>query len=238
MPGRRARAPEGPWAAVYRGRGAVPGCVEPVAELLAERGLEVRHVGPGERLGLTRAVRSGPAVLAHPGGGELEDEWRRVRRDADAVRAYVAGGGRYLGLCLGAYLAGAMPGYALLPGDTDQWCSRPGADVRHTGDAVTTVRWAGMPRQVYVQDAPVLEVDEARVRVLARYGDGGVAALACRYAEGRVVVSGPHPEAPAGWSTDAGLRPPVPPTLDLARQLVGLALEGTAREGPRPQVTA
>lgn len=226
MPGLRSRVLGGPWAAVYRGRGAVPGCAEAVAALLLGHGLEVVCVGPGERLGLGRAVRSGPTVLAHPGGGELEDEWRRVRGDADAVRAYVAGGGAYLGLCLGAYLAGATPGYALLPGDTDQWCSRRGADVRHPGDAVTTVRWQGMPRQVYVQDPPVLEVDESRVRVVARYGDGGVAALSCGYAAGRVVVCGPHPEAPAGWSTGAGLVPPRPPTLDLAQALVGLALDG------------
>lgn len=226
MLGRGAPVPDGPWAALYRGRGAVPGCVEPVAQLLLERGLQVRHVGPGERLGLGRAVRSCPSLLAQPGGGELEDEWRRVRGDAAAVRAYVGDGGTYLGLCLGAYLAGATPGYALLPGDTDQWCGRPGADVRHTQDAVTTVRWKGVPREVYVQDAPVLEVDEARVRVVARYGDGGVAALACGYAAGRVVVCGPHPEAPPGWSTAAGLAPPRPPTLDLARQLVSLALDG------------
>lgn len=230
MLGRAARVPEGPWAALYRGRGAVPGCVEPVAALLAERGLEVRHVGPGEKLGLARAVRSGPTVLAHPGGGELEDEWRRVRRDAAAVRDYVAGGGSYLGLCLGAYLAGATPGYDLLPGDTDQWCAQPRADVRHTGDALTTVRWEGMAREVYVQDAPVLEVDEARVRVVARYGDGGVAALRCGYGAGRVVVCGPHPEAPPDWSTGAGLVPPRPPTLDLARRLVSLVLD---RPGPQ-----
>lgn len=208
----------------------MPGCVEPVAELLLERGLQVQHVGPGERLGLARAVRSGPTVLAHPGGGELEDEWRRVRRDAEVVRAYVAGGGSYLGLCLGAYLAGATPGYALLPGDTDQWSTRPGADVRHTRDAVTTVRWEGGLREVYVQDAPVLEVDESRVHVLARYGDGGVAALRCRYAAGRVVVCGPHPEAPPGWSTGVGLAPPRPPTVDLARRLVSLTLDGTDGE--------
>lgn len=221
-------APEGPrgadWVAVYRGRGAVPGCPEALADLVLERGLPVRWVGPGERLGLAAALRARPRLLVHPGGVELETEWRRVWRARRAVDTYVRAGGGYLGVCLGGYLAGRTPGYGLLPGDTDQWCAQPGVEVRHTGDAVVTVEWGGRPREVYVQDPPVFLVEEDRVRVLARYRDGGVAALAADHGRGRVVVAGPHPEAPAGWSRDAGLAPPRPATADLARQLVALAL--------------
>ncbi len=33
------------------------------------------------------------------------------------LRDLVAGGGRYVGVCVGALLAGAEPGFELLPGD-------------------------------------------------------------------------------------------------------------------------
>lgn len=37
-----------------------------------------------------------------------------AKKYAGAVRDFVSGGGRYLGFCLGAYLAGSDPGFDLL----------------------------------------------------------------------------------------------------------------------------
>ena len=47
------------------------------------------------------------------------------------MQDYVAGGGRYLGFCLGAFLAGDDPGFALLPSgvDTDAEIDQHGAQV-------------------------------------------------------------------------------------------------------------
>ena len=216
-----------PWAAIYRGPAAVPGCAEVWRPLLREQGLRTTWVGPGERRQLGAALREGPALLVHPGGGSLEAEWERVATDAEAVRAYVRGGGRYLGICLGGYLAGSDPGYALLPGQVDRWDqSGQGVALR---SAVQDVAWREERRQIYVEDPPAFTVT-SRVRgdvdVVARYPDGAVAALAAPHGDGRVVVCGPHPEAGADWFVDDRL--PVPaPTQDLARELVGLAL-------PRP----
>jgi glutamine amidotransferase-like uncharacterized protein len=204
-----------PLALVHRVRGAA-GCAEAVAGLLrgSPRGFDVRYVGARD---LTAALLSGAAVYAQPGGGELRPAWRRLRRHRRAVREYVAGGGRYLGFCLGGYLAGATPGFGLLPGDTDQYVTSPGATVTSTSDTLVEVEWRGRRRELFFQDGPVFAVDTTAT-VLARYPNGEVAALAAAFGDGRVGVVGPHPEATADWFDDAGLARR--PAADLGRDLI------------------
>jgi len=209
-------------ALVYRGPASAPGCPEAVAELLRRSrwGLEVAYVGPREELGLTADVLARAALYAQPGGGQLRPAYRRLRRHAPAIREFVRDGGRYLGFCLGGYLAGRSPGFAVLPGDTDQYIASPGATVTDEAEVVTTVRWRGEPRQLYFQDGPYFTLDPSPggAEVLAVYDNGLPAAVVARYGRGAVGVSGPHPEATRDWFTDAGL--PHTAADDLGLQLL------------------
>jgi glutamine amidotransferase-like uncharacterized protein len=210
-------------AVVYRGRASRPaGCAEAVGALLERHGLQVRFVG---RRQLTPEVLASADVYAQPGGGTLAAGWRHLRGRRSVIRDYVAGGGRYLGFCLGGYLAGATPGFALLPGDTDRYAGSPGAATDDTGDLVLPVSWRGRPRRVFFQDGPLFLLDPgvvagADVEILAHYPEGGVAALACPFGAGRVAVAGPHPEAGPDWFTDAGLPVPDPLPTDLGHDLI------------------
>lgn len=202
-----------PLALVYRGRATLPGCSESVAALLSRSrwNFDVRYVGPGEGLHLTTDVLSSAALYAQPGGDELRPAWRRMRRHRRTVRNYVHGGGRYLGFCLGGYLAGATPGFDLLPGDTDQYITTPRSEVPGTEARVVDVRWRGRPRPMYFQDGPTFALPRRfppGMHVLAAYANGEVAALTARFGEGRVGVVGPHPEADADWFADSGLPTP------------------------------
>ncbi|MGQ0575631.1 MAG: BPL-N domain-containing protein [Pseudonocardia sp.] len=222
-------------ALVYRGKAARPvGCAEAVAAALLGTGMEVRFVGPKEELRLTPGVLDRAALYAQPGGGELGPAYRRMRRRAGVLRDYVAGGGCYLGFCLGGYLAGATPGFGLLPGDTDQYLATDGATVDHDGDALVEVAWRGRRRWLYAQDAPVFLLDgdldrDTSADVLARYPNGTVAALVAPFGAGAVGVVGPHPEAGADWFADAGLPVPGPPAHDLVVDLATTTLRRAAR---------
>jgi glutamine amidotransferase-like uncharacterized protein len=214
-----------PLALVYRGKAARPtACSDAVAELLAAapQRFDVRFVGPKEDLALTADVLARAALYAQPGGGELAPAYRRMKRHRDTIRDYVAAGGRYLGFCLGGYLAGATPGFALLPGDTDQYITSARATVRTDTDTLVEVRWRGNRRVVFFQDGPVFRLDRGArdVTVLARYPNGEIAALVAPFGAGRVGVVGPHPEAGPDWCADAGLLDPDGADTDLGLDLV------------------
>jgi len=222
-------------ALVYRGPASTPGCPEAVAATLA-RGpwdLDVRFVGPREELELAPENLFRALLYAQPGGGSLRPAYRKLKRDAPAVREFVRAGGCYLGFCLGGYLAGETPGFGLLPGDTDRWISSPGADPDHPGAAVTTVLWGGRRRRVFVQDPPRFVLDPGRgpADVVAVYDNGLPAAVVAPFGRGVVGVVGPHPEATPDWFTDSGL--PVPEddlradlTQDLLDRVMTLATAG------------
>jgi glutamine amidotransferase-like uncharacterized protein len=190
----------------------------------------VRFVGPREELGLTAAVLSQASIYAQPGGGELEPAYRHMHRYRTVIRDYVAAGGGYLGFCLGGYLAGATPGFALLPGDTDQFIVTRGAAVATTVDTVVDVVWRGHRRSLFFQDGPVflLRGSPAGVSVLAYYPTGRIAALTTPFGAGVVGVVGPHPEATHDWYSGAGLARPAQLGTDLGHDLIDAVLAGAA----------
>lgn len=218
-------APEAPpTALVYRGPAACDGCGEAVAHLLnqAEPDLAVTFVGP-EDTALTEDLLATATVYAQPGGnGTVEDAWSAVGKDADLIVDYVQGGGRYLGFCMGGYLAGTGPGFGLLPGQSWQYIATDGADVRSDVDTVVEVDWEGEDRWLYFQDGPSFTLfDDADATVFATYvANDEIAALVAPSGAGRVAVSGPHPEATADWFSGAGVTDPDGLDTDLGTELV------------------
>ncbi|MFF2653706.1 BPL-N domain-containing protein [Streptomyces sp. NPDC058045] len=230
---REAASPEAPGplsALVYRGPGVCEGCAEAVAALLkrSPRRFEVAYVGPDEDLPLTAASLADADLYAQPGGGDdVDAAWRALRGAARAVRDWTRDGGRYLGFCMGGYLAGRTPGFGLLPGDTDGYTSSPGASVHDGRDTVVPVTWRGKRRHMYFQDGPRFLLDDgADATVLAEYGNGTIAAVVAPYGRGRVGVVGPHPEADASWYADEGLRNPDGVRFDLGLDLIRETVKG------------
>ena len=209
-----------PLAIVYRGAASLPGCPEAAARALASSpyGFRVEFARP------TRASLRGAALYCQPGGDDLGPAWRRLRKDADAVRDFVRSGGRYLGFCLGGYLAGDDPGFGLLEGATDSYVGTPGGEVPDEGSRSIDVTWAGQRRPIYFQDGCYFTEGPA-TEVVARYANGMPAAVVSPFGEGRVAVAGPHPEATDDWFRDEDLPPLAHPTTDLAHDLIRRVME-------------
>lgn len=229
--GAKARGPAGaanaPEAVVYRDDNGdagceayddTPGCAEAAARMLRDSPYHFRITYAGPGYGSVRdALARRPALYVQPGGGDdLGRAWKEIAGDAPAIKAYVRGGGRYLGLCMGAFLAGIVDGdqgtgLRLLPGDALPYTGLNGARVTDDGkDTATEVDWGSFGRRVvFFQGGPYFRIDDpAGVTVVARYEMNGggpppAAALTSPYGRGRVGVSGPHPEAPAGWWRDS-----------------------------------
>lgn len=132
---------------------------------------------------------------------------------AEPIKNFVANGGRYMGFCVGAYLAGYNPGLELLPQgeDVDEESKQPGAQVTNDNDTIINVDWtfstgdeAGTTqknRWLYFQDGAVIDIAESSTsKVLARYSSNGdIAASLTAYQSGWVGLVGPHPEADQSW---------------------------------------
>lgn len=124
-----------------------------------------------------------------------------MRKYRAPIREFVSNGGRYLGVCLGAYLAGHTPGFGLLPkhADTDSECEQKTAQVKNDDDTIIQVDWkwsagpkAGQTtkdRWIYFQEGAVIQGfrPSADAFILGRYSkSGGVAASVNRHGKGWV----------------------------------------------------
>lgn len=211
--------------AVYRGPASCDDCSEALARAIrkADPRYRVDFVGPRERDDVDAGTLRRYQIYVQPGGGQDIDaalEALGPRRVA-AIRAFVAGGGGYLGLCMGAYLADRSD-IGLIADDLDSEVRRPGSSARSEDDTVVPVRWAGRTQTLYYQDGPFLpaHADAPDFRRIATYRNGDIAAA--RYASGRgtVVLSGPHPEADDSWFDEADLPVAAEPTGDPIKALL------------------
>lgn len=144
---------------------------------------------------------------------DVDEAWLEAQAWAPALRDFISHGGRYVGFCLGAYLAGHDPGYSLIPqgDDVSQEIEEPGSQVDDEDDTIIQVDWtfatgkkAGKTeakRWLYFQDGPMFELAEgSKAKVLGRYSStGDVAAMLNGFGKGWVGNVGPHPEADKAW---------------------------------------
>ena len=179
------------------------------ALLVASRwNFEVITAGPRGSMSVVDALaRPDVRLYGQPGGsGDDSAAFKRQRRDKSAIRDFVAQGGRYLGICMGGFLA--EPGfYNIFRGRVDEYYSSKGASVQTDDPAVIPVIWRGKRRKMYFQDGGYMvpKRKATGITVLARYTNESIAALVAPFGEGKVGLCGPHPEAPPAWYRDAGL---------------------------------
>ncbi|MET7996738.1 hypothetical protein ABZU76_38235 [Amycolatopsis sp. NPDC005232] len=183
---------------------------------------DVITAGPNGTIPVRKALElPGVRLYAQPGAaGDDDAAYRRQKHDKSAIRAFVHAGGRYLGICMGGFLA--EPGFFnLFRGRVDEYYSSPGATVRTPDPAVIPITWRDTTRQMYFQDGgfmvPIRRTSGATV--LACYSNGSIAALVTPYGHGKVGLCGPHPEAPLEWYRKAKL-PYRGPTQDLGDDLI------------------
>lgn len=136
-------------------------------------------------------------MVAFPGGiGDASAYDKFFRRRAQNVIAdYVAHGGRYLGICMGAYWAGSYY-FDILDGvDAVQYIRQPNSDIRRPYSTVAKVKWEDQPQNMFFYDGCAIVGDLSRTRVVAQYANGDAMAIQ----QNRVGLIGCHPESELHW---------------------------------------
>jgi hypothetical protein len=139
----------------------------------------------------------GRDIIAFPGGIGDASSYDRFfrRRQQNLVADYVAGGGRYLGICMGAYWAGSYYFDLLRDVDADQYIKQPHAMVKRSYSTTIPVRWQMQEEKMFFYDGCCLIGDDTKFTTYASYATGDAMAII----QGRVGVIGCHPESELWW---------------------------------------
>jgi glutamine amidotransferase-like uncharacterized protein len=110
-------------------------------------------------------------------------------------------GGKYLGICMGAYWADAYYFNLLKSTRCVQYIKRPGADIRASYGTTAPVQWRGQAQRMYFYDGPTFV--NGQFETLATYANGDSMAMV----QGAVGLVGCHLESQAHWYTKKYMQP-------------------------------
>lgn len=138
----------------------------------------------------------GVDMIAVPGGfGDADSYNNLFQHNAPAVQKFVQTGGRYLGICMGAYWAGPHYLNILDSVDAVQYIGRPGTDTRRPHAKNISVTWRGQSDHMFWYDGCALVGDCTKFETVATYANGDAMAII----QNRVGLIGCHPEADKFW---------------------------------------
>jgi len=138
-------------------------------------------------------------MVVVPGGfGDADSYDTLFKHNAQSVRRFVRQGGRYLGICMGAYWAGHHYLDILDSVDAVQYIRRPRTDTRRPHAKNMPVTWQGNAIKMFWYDGCALVGDRSRFTTVATYANGDAMAII----QNRIGLIGCHPEAEQFWYDD------------------------------------
>jgi glutamine amidotransferase-like uncharacterized protein len=135
-------------------------------------------------------------LVAFPGGdGDSDSYDYLLKHHAQRIRNYVADGGRYLGICMGAYWADTDYFGLLDSVRAVQYITQPKTCTRRPHAKAMPINWRGEQIKMYFYDGCALVGDTSKFETVATYSNGDPMAII----QGRIGLIGCHPEAEYNW---------------------------------------
>ena len=136
-------------------------------------------------------------MVAFPGGiGDASSYDKFFRRKAqNAIADYVQQGGRYLGICMGAYWAGSYYFDILNGVDAVQYIQQPTSDIKRSYSTVAKIKWNNQSEDMFFYDGCALVGDTSKFKTIATYANGDAMAII----QNRIGLIGCHPESQEYW---------------------------------------
>jgi len=136
-------------------------------------------------------------MVAFPGGiGDSDSYDNILKNNKDVVVNFVARGGKYLGICMGAYWAGKDYFNILDKVDAVQYIKRPGTCTRRPHAKNMRVMWRNQPYDMFFYDGCALVGGEnSPYETIATYSNGDNMAII----QNRIGLIGCHPESGQFW---------------------------------------
>lgn len=219
---------------LFNGTGASPNDVAAIEAILSSSDLSYSAVNSFQLNGMTESQISGYRLLIVPGGDFVAMGNSLAARTTANVRNAVKGGLKYFGVCAGGFLAGSFPApynsfnltsgvqfgfYSPEKSVPGHWSLR--YETRKASVRITTPEGPALDQ--YWESGPQFT---GWGEVVGQYPDGTPAIVEGFVGQGQVILSGVHPEAPAGWRAGMVFNAPVSEDTAYARMLIFAALNG------------
>lgn len=141
-------------------------------------------------------------LVAFPGGtGDADLFYRLINDNATVIQKYVNDGGKYLGICMGAYWASKHYFGLLNDVEVKQYIRRPKAEVRRSFQTTIDVTWKRKSTRMYFFDGCAFVGD--KFKTIARYSNGDPMAIIQK----NIGLIGCHPESRETWYKKRHLKP-------------------------------
>ena len=136
-------------------------------------------------------------MVVFPGGIGDSDSYDTVlKNNKDVVVDFVTRGGKYLGICMGAYWAGKDYFNILDKVDAVQYIRRPNTCTRRPHAKNMPVMWRNQPCNMFFYDGCAIVGDEnSPYETIATYSNGDNMAII----QNRIGLIGCHPESEQFW---------------------------------------
>jgi len=110
-------------------------------------------------------------MLVFPGGvGDADDYFHMFpRKKANTVADFVANGGAYLGICVGAYWAGPNYFDILKGAEPVQYIKRPTADIMRSCNIAAPCVWNGEEERIFFRDGCTFVGDLSHSEIVSTY---------------------------------------------------------------------
>ena len=133
-------------------------------------------------------------MVCFPGGiGDSDSYDYLLKQNGQTIRNYIANGGRYLGICMGAYWADSNYFGLLRNIQVEQYIKQPGTDTKRPHAKYMPIDWLGNSTNMYFYDGPTFIGDD--FETVATYATGYPMAII----QDRIGLIGCHPEADLHW---------------------------------------
>ena len=135
-------------------------------------------------------------IVAVPGGfGDADSFDRLFEANQNSVKKFVTNGGKYLGICMGAYWAGSYYLNILDNVEVVQYITQPNTDTRRPHAKDINIVWQGHPDRMFFYDGGALVGDTDKFTTIATYANGDPMAII----QNNIGLIGCHPEAEQFW---------------------------------------
>jgi len=133
-------------------------------------------------------------VVAFPGGlGDSDSFDYLFKNNRNSISNFVNNGGRYLGICMGAYWAGNHYFNFLNNVQVEQYIKRPNTDTKRPHAKNLKIEWLGADENMFFYDG--CSFGAGQYEIIAKYKNDDPMAII----QGKLGLIGCHPESQPHW---------------------------------------